>query len=73
MGNRNFTLFTRAEAAVVMELRSLRSMNCIGVNVSQAYTVAGKTPPTFTGTSLIGTMVKAAQITELRNAVLALE
>jgi len=48
-------------------------MNCIGVNVSQAYTVAGKTPPTFTGTSLIGTMVKAAQITELRNAVLALE
>jgi len=55
---------TKVKAAHVTELRTA---------LTQAYSAAGLTPPTFTDSSLLNMKVKAVHIVELRAAVRAME
>ena len=56
---------TTVNAAHIIDLRTA---------LSQVYTAAGFTPPTYTDTALgVGTTITAMQIAELRAAVIAIE
>jgi hypothetical protein len=64
--------FSYSEAIVAGGLVKAQHVLQMRTAIQQAYTAAGVTPPTFSSLT-VGTVVMAAHITELRNAVMALE